>query len=101
MFRKIINSILFLPLALFINPQNVLAGETKDHIDNVLEEKSDKPFVSYEEIEKIILNNQELKSLQKLVTSASFNLSSKIGQKISVLRFSSKRIATICLRGAI
>ena len=87
MFKKIINSILFLPLALFINPQNVLAGETKDHLDNVLEEKSDKPFVSYEEIEKIILNNQELKSLQKLVTSASFNLSSQIGQKYPSLDF--------------
>ena len=46
MFRKIINSILFLPLALFINPQNVLGGETKDHIDNVVEEKSDKLFIS-------------------------------------------------------
>ena len=34
--------------------------------------------MSYEEIEKIILNNQELKSLQNLVTSAKFNLSSKL-----------------------
>jgi outer membrane protein TolC len=87
MFRKIINSILFLPLALFINPQNIIAGETKDHIDKVIEEKSSKPFISYQEIEKIILNNQELKSLQNLVTSASFNLSSQIGQRYPSLDF--------------
>ena len=84
MLRKLINHILFLPLALFINSINAqyaLSSESKDYIDQVLEENSSKPFVSYEEIEKIILNNQELKSLQNLVTSAKFNLSSQIAKR--------------------
>ncbi len=81
MFRKVINPILFLPLALFLNPINVLSSETKNNIDKILEEKSNKTFISYEDIEKIILNNQELKSLENLVTSASFNLSSQVSQR--------------------
>ena len=84
MLRKLINHILFLPLALLINSINAqyaLSNESKDYIDQVLEENSSKPFVSYEEIEKIILNNQELKSLQNLVTSAKFNLSSQIAKR--------------------
>ena len=64
MLRRIIYPILFLPLALSINSTNVLSSETKNYIDNVLAEKSNNPFISYQEIEKIILNNQELKSLQ-------------------------------------
>jgi len=63
MLKKVINPILFLPLALCINPLQALSSETKNYIDNVLEEKSNKPFINYQEIEKIILNNQELKSL--------------------------------------
>ncbi len=81
MLSKVINPILFLPLALFINSLSVLSSETKDNFDKLLEEKSDKPFISYQEIEKIILNNQELKSLENLVTAASLNLSSQIGQR--------------------
>ena len=87
MLRRVINPILFLPLALCINSINVLSSETKNYIDNVLEEKSNNPFISYQEIEKIVLNNQELKSLQNLVTSASFNLSSKIAQRYPSLDF--------------
>jgi len=81
MLRRVINPILFLPLALSINSVNVLSSETKNYIDNVLEEKSNNSFISYQEIEKIVLNNQELKSLQNLVASASFNLSSQIAQR--------------------
>ena len=87
MFRRVINPILFLPLALFINSINVLSSETKDNIDNILEEKSNNPFISYEEIEKIIINNQELRSLQNLVTSARFNLSSQVGKRYPSLDF--------------
>ncbi len=87
MIRRVINPILFLPLALCINSINVLSSETKDYIDNVLEEKPNKPFISYQEIEKIVLNNQELISLKNLVTSASFNLSSKIAQRYPSLDF--------------
>ncbi len=87
MLRRVINPILFLPLALCINSINVLSSETKNYTDNVLEEKSNNPFISYQEIEKIVLNNLELKSLNNLVTSASFNLSSKIAQRYPSLDF--------------
>ena len=87
MLRRVINPILLLPLALSINSINVLSSETKNYIDNVLEEKANITFLDYQEIEKIILNNQELKSLEKLVTSSSFNLSSQISQKYPSLDF--------------
>ena len=87
MLRRVINPFLFLPLTLSINSINVLSSETKNYIDNVLEEKSNITFVDYQEIEKIVLNNQELKSLQNLVTSARFNLSSQIAQRYPSLDF--------------
>jgi len=87
MLRRVINPFLCLPLALSINSINALSSETKDYINNVLEEKSNIIFVNYQEIEKIILNNQELKSLQKLVASAKFNLSSQIAQRYPSLDF--------------
>ena len=55
MLRRIINPILFLPLTLSINSVNVLSSETKNYIDNVLEEKSNITFVDYQEIEKLVL----------------------------------------------
>ncbi len=85
--RRVVNPFLLLPLALCINSINVLPSEIKDSIDNVLEEKSNKPFIRYEEIEKIVSNNQELRSLQNLVSSASFNLSSQIAQRYPSLDF--------------
>ena len=87
MLRRVINPILFLPLALSINSVNVLSSETKNYIDNVLEEKRNITFIDYQEIEKIVLNNQELKSLQNLVASASFNLSSQIAKRYPSLDF--------------
>ena len=87
MLRKVINPILFLPLALFINPLNLFAREAKDNIDMLLEEKANNTFINYNEIETIILNNPELKSLQTLITSASFNLSSQIAKRYPTLDF--------------
>ena len=87
MLRRVINPFLLLPLALSINSINVLSSETKNYIDNVLEEKSNITFVDYQEIEKIILNNQELKSLQNLVASAKFNLSGQIAKRYPSLDF--------------
>ena len=87
MLRRVIKPILFLPLALSINSINVLSSETKNYIDNVLEEKPNITFIDYQEIEKIVLNNQELKSLQNLVASASFNLSSQIAKRYPSLDF--------------
>ena len=87
MFRRVINPTLFLPLVLCITSIDVLSSEKKDYIDNILEENPNRTFISYQEIEKIVLNNQELKSLQNLVTSASFNLTSKISQRYPSLDF--------------
>ena len=87
MLRRVIKPILFLPLALSINSVNVLSSETKNFIDNTLEEKANITFVDYQEIEKLVLNNQELKSLQNLVESASFNLSSQIAKRFPSLDF--------------
>ncbi len=81
MLRKIIKPLFFLPLALYIISPKVILSQSKNYIDQILKEKEDKIFIDYKELEKIIFNNQELKSLQKLVTSSSFNLSSKISQK--------------------
>ena len=87
MLKKIINPILFLPLALFINSLEVLSNEKKDLIDKILEEKSNTPFISYQEIENLVLKNKELKSLQNLVASANYNLSSQISQRYPSLDF--------------
>ena len=78
MLRRVRNPILLLPLTLSMNTSNVLSSETKNYIDNVLEEKSNITFVDYQEIENLVLNNLELKSLQNLVASASFNLPVKL-----------------------
>ena len=87
MLKKVINPILYLPLALFANTLEALPNEKQNVIDKVLEEKSNKLFISYEEIDKIVLNNPDLKSLQNSVNSASFNLSSKIAKRYPSLDF--------------
>ena len=87
MLRRVINPILFLPLALSIKSINVLSSETNNYIDNVLKEQPKITFVDYQSIKKIILNNQELKSLQILVASSSFNLSSQIAKRYPSLDF--------------
>ena len=54
MLRRVINPFLLLPLTLGMNTFNVLSSETKNYIDNVLEEKSNITFVDYQEIEKLV-----------------------------------------------
>jgi hypothetical protein len=66
MLRRVINPILFLPLALCINAKNVLSSETNNYIDNVLEEKSNEIFITYQEIEKIVLNNKIIRKFSYL-----------------------------------
>ena len=92
MFRKVIQTILFLPLSLYINHHNVLSSEIKDHEDKFSEANSENPSISYEDIEKFVLNNQELKSLENLVTSASFNLSSQISKRYPSLNLQANGI---------
>ena len=87
MLRRVINPTLLLPIALCINSVNVLSSETKNFIDEVLEEELNKPYINYNDIEKIVLNNQELKSIQKTVTSSSLNLSSKVAKRYPSLDF--------------
>ena len=87
MLRRVINPFLLLPLTLSLNSFNVLSSEIKNYMDNVLEEKSNITFVDYQEIEKLVLNNQELKSLLALVDSANFNLSSQIAKRYPSLDF--------------
>ena len=87
MLRKIINPILFLPLALSINSVNVLPSETKDYLSKVAKEQSDKQIINYQEIEQMILNNHELKSLENLFIAAKFNLSSQISKRYPSLDF--------------
>ena len=81
MIRKIISTTLFIPFVLFVTSQKVILSETRNYIDEILEEKDDKIFIDYSEIDKIILNNTEIKSLQELVTSSKFDLSSKISKR--------------------
>ena len=81
-----------MPLTLSMNTFNVQSNETKNYTDNILEEKSNITFVNYQEIEKLVLNNQELKSLQNLVASASFNLSSQIAKRYPSLNFQANGI---------
>ena len=81
MIRKIISTTLFIPFILFVTSQKVILSETRNYIDEILEEKDDKIFIDYSEIDKIILNNTEIKSLQELVTSSKFDLSSKISKR--------------------
>ena len=87
MLRRVINPKLLVPIALCINSLNVLSSETKNFIDGVLQEEINKPYINYQDIEKIILDNQELKSLRNLVTSSSFNLSSKVAKRYPSLDF--------------
>ncbi len=87
MLRRVINPFLLLPLTLSMNTFNALSSEIKNYIDNVLEEKSNITFIDYQEIATLVLNNQELKSLQSLVASASFNLSSQIAKRYPSLDF--------------
>ena len=82
MLKKIINPILFfLPLTLCIHSPKVFSSERKTDINSMSDKKATNFFISYRDIEKIILNNPELQSLQNLIKSASFNLSSQIAKR--------------------
>ncbi len=85
MLRKIIKPIIFLPLLLFNVSQQAISKETNNLSNEILGEKDNKIFLDYEAIEKIIINNQELKSLEALVNSSRFNLSSKVSKKFPTL----------------
>ena len=82
MFRRLKNPILIIPLCLYINVQEALLSDTKNSIEEILQEKETQIFLNYSEIDNIIVkNNQELKALENLVNSSTFNLSSKIAKR--------------------
>ena len=82
MLRRFINPIFVLPLCLSINPPEALFSETRNNIEQIIQEKENQIFLDYSEIDNIISkNNQELKALKNLVNSSTFNLSSKIAKR--------------------
>ena len=81
MLRKIINTTLFLPLSFFVTFQQSILSENKNFIDEIIRINEDKIFIDHQEIKNIILNNDELKSLEELIEASSFNLSSKIAKR--------------------
>ena len=82
MFRRLKNPILIIPLCLYINVQEALLSDNKNSIEEILQEKETQIFLNYSEIDNIIVkNNQELKALENLVNSSTFNLSSKIAKR--------------------
>ncbi len=81
MLRKLLNLTLLLPLALLITTSKTILSGQKHSIDEIIEESENRIFIDFKEIEAIIDDNEELKSLKELKISSSFNLSSKISQK--------------------
>ena len=83
MLRRFIKPILVFPLCLLFNFQEALLSDNKNNIEEILkEEKKTQIFLNYSDIKNFIYqNNQELKALGKLVSSSTFNLSSKIGKR--------------------
>ncbi len=81
MLRKLLNLTLLLPLALLITTSKTILSGQKHSIDEIIEESENKIFIDFKEIEAIIYDNEELKSLKELEISSSLNLSSKISQK--------------------
>ena len=81
MLRKIINTTLFLPLSFFVTFQQSILSENKNSMDEIIRINEDKIFIDHQEIKNIILNNDELKSLEELIEASSFNLSSKIAKR--------------------
>ena len=81
MLRKIINTTLFLPLSFFVTFQQSILSENKNSINEIIRINADTIFIDHQEIKNIILNNDELKSLEELIEASSFNLSSKIAKR--------------------
>ena len=87
MHRKLIRTFL-IPFFLFFYSNNALFSQNKDETKLINSTKEKENLISYKDINKIILdNNQELKSLNELVLSAKFNLNSKLAKRNPTLDF--------------
>ena len=81
MHRKLIGTFL-IPFFLFFDSNNSLFSQNKEEIKLINTTKKQENLISYSDINKIILNNnQELKSLNELVLSSKFNLNSKLAKR--------------------
>ncbi|MDC3168315.1 TolC family protein [Prochlorococcus sp. AH-716-D22] len=88
MLRKFIYPIIFLPFCLYATPHIASVNNAKDILDKsaLKEEKKDILIVDYSAIENFILqSNLELKSLNNLVSSSAFNISSKLAKRYPTL----------------
>ncbi len=82
MFRKLIRPILIFPLCIYFNGQKVNSNESRNIIEEAINEKEDTIYVDYLAISQIITKkNPELKSLNELISASTFNIASKIGKK--------------------
>ena len=87
MHRKLIRTFL-IPFFLFFYSDNALFSQNKDETKLINSTKEKENLISYKDVNKIILNNnQELKSLNELVLSAKFNLNSKLAKRNPTLDF--------------
>ena len=87
MHRKLIRTFL-IPFFLFFDSNNSLFSQNKEEIKLINTTKKQENLISYSDINKIILNNnQELKSLNELVLSSKFNLNSKLAKRNPTLDF--------------
>ena len=85
--RKLIRTFL-IPFFLFFSSNNALFSQNKNETKLINSTKKRENLISYTDINKIILNNnQELKSLNELVLSAKFNLNSKLAKRNPTLDF--------------
>ena len=87
MHRKLIRTFL-IPFFLFFDSNSPLFSHNKDEIKLINAAKEQENLISYSDINKIILkNNQELKSLNEIVLSSKFNLNSKLAKRNPTLDF--------------
>ncbi len=82
MFKKNLYCTLLVPL-FFIFPANQIKSNDLVEKENIIKKKIiNKKFVEYKDIDELLINkNFELKALQKMVQSASFNYTSSLGKK--------------------
>ena len=82
MLRKFIQQILVLPFCLYVVSNKPLLSQTKENINESLQEEIEKLTIDYTTIDQLISqNNLELRSLKELLSSATFNLRSKIAKR--------------------
>ena len=87
--KKLINSAFIIPLLFSISPSFSNSNQLNHKLMNIEELLAKKEFIDISDIKDLIIaNNIELKSLEKLVKSSSFNVSSKISKRYPKLDLS-------------